>query len=114
MTRKFVMTEAFDNAWKSMGLTDQDLARLQDMLLKDPKVGAVMQETGGLRKMQFPFEGRGKSGSARVTYVDFVVYEVIYLIFAYPKSEKDNLTKAERNAMKKVIAAIEAGLGGAK
>ena len=73
-----------------------------------------MQETGGLRKMQFPFEGRGKSGSARVTYVDFVVYEVIYLIFAYPKSEKDNLTKAERNAMKKVIAAIEAGLGGAK
>ena len=64
--------------------------------------------------MQFPFEGRGKSGSARVTYVDFVVYEVIYLIFAYPKSEKDNLTKAERNAMKKVIAAIEAGLGGAK
>ena len=114
MTRKFVMTEAFDNAWKSMGLTDQDLARLQDMLLKDPKVGAVMQETGGLRKMRFPFEGRGKSGSARVTYVDFVVHEVIYLIFAYPKSEKDNLTKAERNAMKKVIAAIEAGLGGAK
>jgi hypothetical protein len=46
-------------------------------LLADPKVGAVMRGTGGIRKMRFAFEQQGKSGSARVIYVDFEVYEKI-------------------------------------
>lgn len=58
-----------------MGLNDDDLARLQRELLEDPKVGPVMQGTGGVRKMRFAFEDRGKSGSARVIYVDFEVYD---------------------------------------
>lgn len=111
MTRKFIMTSAFDNAWKSMGLDDSDLARLQDQLVKNPQLGAVMQGTGGLRKMRFALD-KGKSGGSRVTYVDFVVHEVIYLIYAYPKNEKDNLSKEERNQMKKLITAIEQTLGG--
>ena len=41
-----------------------------------------MQGTGGLRKVRFALENRGKSGSVRVVYVDFVVYETIYLITA--------------------------------
>lgn len=111
MTRKFVMTSAFDHAWKSMGMDDSDLARLQDQLIKNPQIGAVMQGTGGLRKMRFALD-KGKSGGSRVTYVDFVIHEVIYLIYAYPKNEKDNLTKEERNQMKKLITAIEQTLGG--
>lgn len=59
-----------------------------------------MQGTGGLRKVRFAIENRGKSGSIRVVYVDFVIYETIYLISAYSKNEKDNLSKAERNAIK--------------
>lgn len=94
-----------------MGLDDSDLARLQDQLIKNPQLGAVMQGTGGLRKMRFALD-KGKSGGSRVTYVDFVIHEVIYLIYAYPKNEKDNLTKEERNQMKKLIEAIEDTLGG--
>ena len=47
-----------------MGLDDDDLRRLQEELLADPKVGKVMRETGGVRKMRFAFEQHGKSGSA--------------------------------------------------
>ena len=94
-----------------MGMDDSDLARLQDQLIKNPQIGAVMQGTGGLRKMRFALD-KGKSGGSRVTYVDFVIHEVIYLIYAYPKNEKDNLTKEERNQMKKLITAIEQTLGG--
>lgn len=93
-----------------MGLDDSDLIRLQDELLLDPKKGEVMRGTGGLRKMRFAFEGRGKSGSVRVCYVDFVVYESIYLIAAYPKNEKDNLSRSERNAIAKVIRSLEQAL----
>jgi len=111
VNRTFVMTSEFDKQWKNMGLTDADLSRLQQEILNNPKVGEVMQGTGRLRKMRFAFEGKGKSGSARVTYVDFVIYSTVYLIYAYPKNEKDNLTKEERNSIKKMIDAIEKALG---
>lgn len=66
-----------------------------------------MRETGGVRKMRFAFEDRGKSGSVRVIYIDFEVYEKIFLLTAYPKSEKDNLSKAERNEFKQIVEILE-------
>ena len=55
MTRTFVELPIFRTRWKDMGLNDDDLKRLQEQLLADPKVGAVMQGTGGVRKMRFAF-----------------------------------------------------------
>ena len=107
MTRTFVELPIFRSRWKKLGLNDDDLRRLQEELLADPKVGAVMKGTGGVRKMRFAFEQRGKSGSLRVIYVDFEVYEKIFLITAYPKSEKDNLSEAERNEIRQMIHALE-------
>ena len=107
MTRTFVELPIFRARWKDMGLNDDDLKRLQEELLADPKVGAVMRGTGGVRKMRFAFEQKGKSGSVRVIYVDFEVYEKIFLITAYPKNEKDNLTNSERNEIKQMIHALE-------
>lgn len=101
------MLPEFDNNWKKMGLNDADLRRLQEELLLDPQKGDIIQGTGGLRKLRFSFEGRGKSGSGRVCYVDFAVYESIYLITAYSKNEKDNLSKSERNSIAGVIKALE-------
>ncbi len=66
-----------------------------------------MRETGGVRKMRFAFEDRGKSGSVRVIYIDFEVYEKIFLLTAYPKSEKDNLSKAERNEFRQIVEILE-------
>jgi hypothetical protein len=69
-----------------------------------------MRGTGGLRKIRIAFEGRGKSGSGRVAYVDFTVHENIYLITAYPKRERDNLSKHERNEIAKIIVRLEQGI----
>ena len=62
-----------------------------------------MKGTGGVRKMRFAFEHRGKSGSIRVIYIDFEVYEKIYLLTAYTKNEKDNLTEGEQNELRRLI-----------
>jgi hypothetical protein len=78
--------------------------------LQNPKAGEVIRGTGGLRKIRIAFEGRGKSGSGRVAYVDFTMHGSIYLITAYPKSEKANLSKAERNKIAQVIVRLEHGL----
>ena len=107
MTRSFIELPMFRSKWEKLGLNDSDLRRLQEQLLLDPKVGAVMQGTGGIRKMRFAFEHRGKSGSIRVIYIDFEVYEKIYLITAYPKNEKDNLTEGERNELRQLISILE-------
>lgn len=110
MTGKFVMLPEFDKNWESMGLNYNDLRRLQEELLFNPEKGDVMVGTGGLRKLRFAFEGQGKSSSVRVCYVDFVIYESIYLITAYPKSEKENLSKSERNSIAKMIKSLESTL----
>lgn len=103
MKRIFVELPIFRSRWKDLGLTDKDLLRLQNELLEDPKIGAVMQGTGGIRKMRFAFEDRGKSGSTRVIYIDFEVHEKIFLITAYAKNEKDNLSKEERNELRQLV-----------
>ena len=107
MTRTFVELPLFRARWEDLGLTDQDLVRLQEELLADPKVGDVMKGTGGVRKMRFAFEHQGKSGGARVIYIDFEVYEKIYLLTAYTKNEKVNLTKEEQNDLRRLIGILE-------
>ena len=52
-------------------------------------------------------EGRGKRGGARIIYLDIDFAEHIYLLTAFPKNEKANLSKAERNQMKTIVTAIK-------
>ncbi|MDR2903830.1 MAG: type II toxin-antitoxin system RelE/ParE family toxin [Clostridiales bacterium] len=110
--RLFIATHEFDRQWERMGLEDEDRRRLENEIVNNPQIGAVIRGTGGLRKMRFSFEGRGKSGSSRVLYVDFVVFGRIYLITAYPKSAKENISPAEREIYRKVIEMVKKELGG--
>lgn len=107
MTRTFIQTDEFVKNWERLDLTDDDMRRLELEILKNPKIGSVIRGTGGLRKLRFSFENKGKSGSTRICYVDFLLLETVYLITIYPKNEKDNLTKAECNNIKKMIDALE-------
>ena len=110
MTRTFIQTNEFARNWEQLGLSDDDMRRLELEILKNPKAGNVIRGTGRLRKLRFAYENEGKSGSTRVCYVDFFVKETIYLITVYPKNEKDNLTKAECNNIKKMIDILEKNL----
>ena len=110
LSRVFVELPSFMARWKSLGLNDADLLRLEIELLNNPKVGAVLQGTGGVRKVRFAFEDRGKSGSIRVIYIDFEIYEKIFLLTAYAKADQANLTKQERNDLKGLVELLELDL----
>ena len=103
MIRTFIEVPLFTKRWKEIGLGDNELKTLQIMLLKDPEVGAVMEGTGGIRKLRFPLVNKGKRGSIRVCYTDFAEYEVIYLITAFEKKEQENLTIEEKNVLRKLV-----------
>lgn len=107
MTRTFIEVPLFTKRWKEIGLRDEELLALQIMLLKNPESGPVMEGTGGIRKVRFPLEDRGKSGSVRVCYTDFAEYEVIYLITAFEKKEQDNLSTEEKAVLKKLVKALK-------
>ena len=106
MTRTFVEVPLFTKRWMEIGLTDSDLLQLQIMLLKDPESGPVIEGTGGIRKVRFPLENRGKSGSVRVCYTDFAEYEVTYLITAFTKKEQENLTRDEKAVLRKLVKSL--------
>ena len=107
MKREFIETPSFTKKWFALGFTDDDLAELQQFLLKNPEAGDIMVGTGGLKKIHFAFQGRGKSGSSRVCYVDFATFAKTYLIQVFSKEEQSNLTDAEKNAVKKVIGILK-------
>jgi hypothetical protein len=106
MIRTFIEVPLFTKRWMEIGLTDLDLLQLQIMLLKDPESGPVIEGTGGIRKVRFPLENRGKSGSVRVCYTDFAEYEVTYLITAFTKKEQENLTNDEKTVLRKLIKSL--------
>ena len=107
----FIEVPLFSKRWAEIGLGDDELLALQIMLLKDPTSGPVMEGTGGIRKVRFPLENKGKSGSVRVCYTDFEEYEVTYLITAFTKDEQKNLTKSEKNVLKKLVKALKEETG---
>ena len=110
MKREFVMTEWFDASWDEQNLTDENLRALQTELLRYPKSGEVMRGTGGFRKKRYPLPGRGKSGGIRIIYLDIQEYKTLYLVLAYPKSEKDTLSPSELKELKIIATSIKNNL----
>lgn len=91
-------------------LTDEERADCVSMLAANPECGDIMQGTGGFRKVRFATRGRGKSDSTRIVYYFHDRSVPIFLMTVFAKNEKDNLTKAERNALA-AVAKILAGYG---
>ena len=106
MTRTFIYTAQFRRCWQAMGLGDKELTILEDALLKDPQMGAVIEGTGGTRKLRIQLEGRGKRGGGRVIYLDVYEKEHLYLLSAYPKNVQPDLTTDQKKMISAVVNAI--------
>ena len=81
------------------------------MVASDPDCGEVMQGTGGVRKVRVGRGGRGKSGGGRVIYIHHDADHPIFLLAAFAKNEKANLSKAERNQLAKFVKSLFKPIG---
>lgn len=97
----------FEKRWRQCGLDDGDLRELEYYLCLHPESGDIIPGTGGLRKLRWNLKDRGKRGGARTFYVDFAIYEKIYLISAFPKNMKTDLSENEKKEIKILIKALE-------
>lgn len=72
---------------------------LMDHLARHPEEGVLIQGTGGIRKLRWAAKGKGKSGGARIVYYFYNKSMPLFLLSAYGKGEKANLSKAEANEL---------------
>jgi hypothetical protein len=84
-------------------LKDKEYLELQRELVMNPLAGAMIRGSGGLRKLRWAQEGRGKSGGIRVIYYYVAVENTIFMLAAYAKGTKADLTDREVAALKKFV-----------
>ena len=92
-------------------MSAKEVEAVIDLVAVGPLSGDLIQGTGGLRKLRFAVDGKGKSGSVRIIYYYYNESIPVFLITVFAKKEKDNLTKAERNMLAKVVRILRDSYG---
>lgn len=80
-------------------LSEADRRAVVDYLAAHPKAGDLIEGTGGVRKLRWARDGRGKSGGVRVIYYVHSDAMPLYLLTMFAKNERANISKAERNEL---------------
>lgn len=86
---------------------DQWYAQFQKVLLQQPDKGAVIPQSGGLRKVRMRLPGRGKSGGARVIYLWLERHDTIVLFFVYTKARSEDLSPDQLRRLRAAVAIIK-------
>ena len=95
-------------------LQDHDYASLQQYLVQSPEAGDVIPGTGGLRKLRWRDQarGKGKRGGLRIIYYLFLSDQQIWFLTIYDKNEAADLTSNEKKGLRQAIEAEEAARRG--
>jgi hypothetical protein len=99
---EFIETPIFTKQITDL-LDDSDYRRLQVALAVQPNSGDVIRGGGGLRKIRWSAQGRGKRGGIRVIYYK-IEEDQIYMLFAYQKNKQEDLTTEQLKVLRNLIA----------
>lgn len=84
-------------------LNESERKSIIDYLAEHPCAGALIEGTGGVRKLRWGRGNKGKSGGVRVIYYYHSDHIPLYLLTVFGKSERANLSKADRNQLAKLV-----------
>jgi mRNA-degrading endonuclease RelE of RelBE toxin-antitoxin system len=76
---------------------------LQLRLVADPEAGELIRGTGGLRKIRWQGSGRGKRGGIRAIYYWAGRDDVLLMLLAYPKNERDDLSAEQPKVLSALV-----------
>jgi len=100
---KVFRLKPYVRAMERMGLDESEMRRVELEIVTAPEVHPIIKGLRGVRKARFALPGRGKSGGGRLIYY-VAVETALYMMTAYPKNERDDLSPDQRKA---ILAAIE-------
>lgn len=93
-------------------LNNSERLSIINYLAEHPAAGDIMQGTGGIRKLRWSAQGKGKSGGVRVIYYYHNGSMPLFLLTVFGKGEKSNLSKNERNELAKLTILLIKNYGG--
>jgi len=102
---RIVRTKAYAKALKrlgKLGATASDIVAMEDEIALNPAAGDLIPETGGLRKMRFRYGQTGKRGGGRTVYYA-LTEETVFMIVAYAKVDKSDLTADEKRLFQGLV-----------
>lgn len=85
-------------------MREEEYRELQLALVDNPALGPGIGY-GGLRKLRWKAEGRGKRGGYRIIYYWATESGIILLLFMYPKNEQEELTAAQKRVLQRIVEA---------
>lgn len=93
-------------------LSTSEITSIINYIAAHPAAGVIMQGTGGIRKLRWSAQGKGKSGGVRVIYYYHNEVMPLFLLSLFGKGEKSNLTKSECNDLAKITSLLIKNYGG--
>ncbi|MFZ1962872.1 MAG: type II toxin-antitoxin system RelE/ParE family toxin [Roseiarcus sp.] len=87
-------------------MDDEERGLLVDHLARNPLAGDLIPGTGGVRKLRWALEGRGKRGGARVVYYYHSDVMPIFALTAYAKNERADISQADRNDFRRLTTLL--------
>lgn len=102
---EFIETPTFTRLLADL-LTDDEYRGLQNILAENPERGDILKGGGGIRKVRYAQEGRGKSGGVRAIYYWIRDKHQIYMLVTYPKSKKDDLSDREVAVLRDLVKGL--------
>jgi len=83
-------------------MDDDERAALILYLAQNPTAGDLIPGTGGLRKLRWALEGRGKRGGARIIHFFHSSRLPLFLLTAFAKNERADISRADRNSFREL------------
>ena len=88
---------------REMGIDEAGIAAIEAQIVANP-THPMISGLKGVRKARIARPGMGKRGRGRVIYYVALGTDRFYMMAAYPKSERDDLSPEQRN---RILAALE-------
>jgi hypothetical protein len=101
-----IETPAFLASVDDEGISATERAEIVSFMAANPSAGDMIIGSGGARKVRFAGRGKGKSGGYRVITF-FADKDIpVFLLDVYSKDSQTNLSKAERNELRKILTEL--------
>lgn len=99
-------TPTYERAIRRL-LSDDSRREMENAIVADPTGASVVPGTGGIRKLRWAGSGRGKRGGIRTIYFHHTGSEAVYMLTAYAKADREDLSPADKKALTRLVAAIK-------
>jgi mRNA-degrading endonuclease RelE of RelBE toxin-antitoxin system len=99
---RIVETRIFTKTLRGL-LDEEDYRALQLALVLRPEQGALIPGAGGLRKVRWGIEGKGKRGGVRIIYFWDPKQAVLYMLLVYGKTVQDDLTPTQLLTLSRLV-----------